>query len=354
MNPVSSNNPRDDIMVLAPGQILFQQGDPGGDLYFIQQGKIEIYTVKDGLEVILTVMDVNEVIGMMTFASNTPRMAFARAKTEAVLKRVTQKQITGQISSLPAWLKIVLKDFKLRINHMNEKYSSSQELIRELKKTQLSYIYLCRQMCGVIAATSPKMCITVDNKRFVVADEMKDFLEQALLISTELVAKLFDVFVDSGMLKIEIEPDRKRKVFSVKSSEKLLTFAQFIADARRGQNKKIIDTEFTNKEIRTLTGIISFAKRMEMDLKSECSLNISDLSNSLEKMTGTKFEIDALDASIKLKLVNHKINADKITFIPTQLSRTLTNIKNYKKIEKFEEQDRQNRKKGNTSQPKAS
>lgn len=127
-----------DIMVLAPGDILFQQGDPGGDLFFIQKGEIEIFTTKENIDVVLTVMKAGEVLGLMTFASTEPRMAGARAKSETVLKRVSKEQIAGQISAMPSWLKIVLKDLKFRITQMNAKYSASLERIRDLKKSQIS------------------------------------------------------------------------------------------------------------------------------------------------------------------------------------------------------------------------
>lgn len=340
------NGAIEDVIVLTKGQVLFDQGDPGGDLFIIQSGEIEIYTVSEGRESILSIMGTGEVIGVLTFLTNEPRMAFARAKGEAVVKKISHIQIKGQIGALPPWLKIVLKDFMIRLKGMNQKFIKSASLIDDLKKSQLSYIYLTRLICGVTAASATHHSIVVDGKKVVVIKDFKDHLEQALLISPELLSKLFDTITESGMLKTFVEPDRKRTVFSVKAAEKLLTFAQFIADAKRGINKKLIGSAFSNKEIRVLMGIVTFAKKMDMELKSECVLNIADLNNSLEKMIGVKFDPAALGMAQKLKLVKLKGEMSKVAFVPTELSRTMTNLKVYKKIERMEEVDREKKSSG--------
>jgi CRP-like cAMP-binding protein len=340
------NAPIEDVIVLTKGQVLFEQGDQGGDLFFIQNGEIEIYIISEGQEVVLAVMGANEVIGMMTFLTSEPRMAYARAKGDAVLKKISQLQIKGQISNLPPWMKIVLKDFTIRLKGMNSKFTQAKELIDDLRKSQLSYLYLTRQICGITAATGEYLSTTVDGKKVVVIKDFKDYLEQAMMISEELLNKLFDILIDSGMLKMFVEPDRKRKVFSVKAGQKLVSFAQFIAEAKKGQNKKLIEAKFSNKEIRVLMGLVSFAKRMDLEIKKECEIKVADLATSLEKMIGVKFESSALKTAQRLKLLKLKSDNQVISFVPTKLSRTMTNLKIYRKIERLEEVDREKRKQG--------
>lgn len=204
---------------------------------------------------------------------------------------------------------------------------------------------MVRQLCGLVVASAPKMSILVDDKKFVVVDELKDYVEQAMLLTEELTNKFFDILIEAGMLKIEIEPDRKRKVISLATAEKLMTFAQFIAEAGRGQTKKLLGTALSNRELRTASAVISYAKRKNMKLNGECALNTSDLEENLEKATGTKFEVAALSALHALKLVNFASD-DELKFIPSQLSRTLTNVQTYKRIEKLHEHDLQMKKKG--------
>lgn len=341
--PKAQNN---DVVILTNGQVLFEQGDSGGDLFFVQTGEIEIYTVTHGKEFSLGVMGPNEVIGMMTFLTKEPRMACARAKGEVVLKKINQSQIKGQIKDLQPWMKVVLKDFTLKLRGMNEKFSQAREKISDLQKSQLSYLYLVRQICSITTATAKLLSINVDGKDVVVIKDYKDYLEQALMVSEELVDKLLEVLIESGMLPTFVELDRKRKVFSVEDGQKLISFAQFITDAKKGQNKKILAAQFANKDLRILVGLVSFAKRLELDPKKESEIKLTDLTTSMEKMIGIKFNVEGLKLAQKLKLIDLKSENKLVTFIPSQLSRTLTNLKTYRKIEKIESIDIEKKKQG--------
>ena len=56
-----------DHLHLMSGQILFEKGDEGGDLYFIQEGEIEIFACTNNQETLLATMKKGEVIGLPTF-----------------------------------------------------------------------------------------------------------------------------------------------------------------------------------------------------------------------------------------------------------------------------------------------
>ena len=61
--------------------VMFNEGDPGGDLYFITKGLVEIYQIRDGEEIHLTQIGPGEVIGSLTFLTEEERFACARART---------------------------------------------------------------------------------------------------------------------------------------------------------------------------------------------------------------------------------------------------------------------------------
>ena len=66
----------------------------------------------------------------------------------------------------------------------------------------------------------------------------------------------------------------------------------------------------------------------------------------MEKMIGIKFNVEGLKLAQKLKLIDLKSENKLVTFIPSQLSRTLTNLKTYRKIEKIESVDLEKKKQG--------
>ncbi len=65
------------------GSRLFAEGDPGGEAYVITSGEIEIIKQSVGRDVLLTVRREGDVIGEMSLLEDAPRMATARARTDA-------------------------------------------------------------------------------------------------------------------------------------------------------------------------------------------------------------------------------------------------------------------------------
>ena len=88
--------------------VLFQEGDPGGDLYFLKKGLIEIYQVRDDEEISLTQIGPGEVIGSLTFLTEEKRFASARALSDVETEVVYKKNVTGLIKSIPTWLETCL------------------------------------------------------------------------------------------------------------------------------------------------------------------------------------------------------------------------------------------------------
>ena len=65
------------------GQVLFKQGEKGGDLYFIKTGQIEL-TVRSeaGETAVVAVLGERSVIGTMSFLEGEPRSATAKCLSE--------------------------------------------------------------------------------------------------------------------------------------------------------------------------------------------------------------------------------------------------------------------------------
>jgi putative ABC transport system ATP-binding protein len=82
LNPQFANADRDpEVVVLAPGEILFKQGDRGDLVYVVDKGEVEIYQVRaDGSEEHLAVIGAGNYFGELGPMLNLPRSACARAK----------------------------------------------------------------------------------------------------------------------------------------------------------------------------------------------------------------------------------------------------------------------------------
>ena len=67
------------VVRLDPGQYLLRRGDPGGDIYVLQTGTMEVVDTRSTPEVILAYLEGGDVIGEMAFVDDSPRSADVRA-----------------------------------------------------------------------------------------------------------------------------------------------------------------------------------------------------------------------------------------------------------------------------------
>jgi putative ABC transport system ATP-binding protein len=87
-------------VTLAPGQMLFEQGDRGDLIYVVEEGEIDVYRRRDdGTEEPLAVIEAGHYFGELGPMLNLPRSACARARTGA---RLTGYTVRGFRQRFPA------------------------------------------------------------------------------------------------------------------------------------------------------------------------------------------------------------------------------------------------------------
>ena len=109
-------------LVFQKGDILFREGDPGGSLYFINTGSIEIFQTHKGKDVVFDTLHHGEMIGTLSLLTQEPRLAGARATTETQVTLIPAAHIKTSVEQFPIWMRTVIKDFIIRIKHVNESY----------------------------------------------------------------------------------------------------------------------------------------------------------------------------------------------------------------------------------------
>jgi len=62
-----------------PGQVIFTEGEEGEEAFMVESGKVEIAKKQGAAELVLTTIDVGEMIGEMALVDPAPRSATARA-----------------------------------------------------------------------------------------------------------------------------------------------------------------------------------------------------------------------------------------------------------------------------------
>lgn len=336
---VSGKDKEELIETFAKGEILFVEGSPGGDLYFIQQGQVEIFTTKDHQEVVLAHMGAGEVIGVLTCMTNEPRLAGARAKIETVCKKVKHENIARLMKEMPPWLRTVLKEYGNRLSNMNKLYGETTTKLERMKTAPASLFYTTAQLCNLTQACTKFIAKNVDNKSVIIVDELLDHASEYLGRPRNELKSIMDIIIENGMVKIQIEQDRKRQYFALENVPQLKIFSDFILNSSRGMNRKILQTQFAIKEGKILAALFLFAKKTDANLKTEIKVKISDLETGMEKSTGTKFSLEPLGNALKIQLlaVENAPDGDKLVFNPADVANALSFQAAYRTLEKMTE-----------------
>ncbi len=319
------------------GKLIFNAGEPGGDLFFIDEGEVEIFTVKEGQEVRLSTMRTGEIIGVMTCLTDGPRMASARTLTATRCRIIPHANVTKTVDTLPPWLKIVLKEYGARLDQMNASFATQSLRVRELQENQLSHIYYAQLMVAAIANMSEFIAITQEAGKIVVIADLLQRLEMVLNMERPLIDRIYNVLLDAGLIRVEIEPERKRQVIKLQAAQKMTHFVQFVRETKHGSAKKYLKAKFSYKETRLLSALVKFAARQNMPMDQACTIPYDLLKENLQKAIGVPFEEALLAKAANLQLVALKTNPEAVEIRPQSVSRTVACIEAVLKLKELDE-----------------
>ena len=128
--------PEQNMKTFGSGQVLFREGEKGGNLFFIKSGQVEL-SVKDKTTsetVVVGVVGEQSVLGTVTFLESEPRSATAKCLTEVKCVVVNELQRQKLLDSIPKWFRILVKDLARNLRRANEKYSEVQKRYELLEK----------------------------------------------------------------------------------------------------------------------------------------------------------------------------------------------------------------------------
>ena len=86
------------------GQVVFTQGEPGGDLLIVMEGSIKILTIAaNGRQQLLAIERAGSSLGEVSIFDGGPYSTTAVATEPVVLLRLRGEQFRAVCSSIPTW-----------------------------------------------------------------------------------------------------------------------------------------------------------------------------------------------------------------------------------------------------------
>jgi F420-non-reducing hydrogenase small subunit len=114
------------------GHIVFEQGDDGDRMYFIERGTVEIYHATGEGTLCLALLGAGDFFGEMALVTGEPRSASARARTPVLLRSIRRKDMLKGIRSDPEtglfFLRILIDRLRVLTRAIEEPQRSLQTL----------------------------------------------------------------------------------------------------------------------------------------------------------------------------------------------------------------------------------
>ena len=99
----------------APGQTIFQEGEPGDQMYLVAEGRVDI--LLDGQ--LLDTVEPGGILGELALIDNKPRSAAAVARTACRLAPIDQSHFLSLIQHTPLFAIQVLRVMADRLRRAN-------------------------------------------------------------------------------------------------------------------------------------------------------------------------------------------------------------------------------------------
>jgi len=104
-----------DAVPVAAGEVLFNQGDAGAEMFAVVEGEIDLVRDATTIETVAA----GGIFGEMALIDTSPRGASARARTAARVVRVDKNQFTFLVQEHPTFALLVMKVMAERIRRTN-------------------------------------------------------------------------------------------------------------------------------------------------------------------------------------------------------------------------------------------
>ncbi|WP_176736538.1 Crp/Fnr family transcriptional regulator [Oligoflexus tunisiensis] len=326
----------DELITYKPGEMIFKQGDESKSMLMIKEGSVEVFKDTPQGEVILTVQNAGEVVGVLTFFSHGRRLASARARTHVEGQMIERRDgMPDPLAKLPKWVQVVLKEFAQRLGQMNEQFARTYNEKSDLMDHVLDPLLISTQVADCLAELGRfKAKKFPDGREMIVLDELVSLIESCLGYQRSQLNRVLDIFKNTGLMKVEIEQDHGKEVLSLTGALRLKWYSEFVHSAKSGKNRRLVQSSIPFKQRRVLFGLSSYVQKTGGDITKNFSIELAELAEKFEPLVKLPLDQVSIESAEKLGLLQLKKAGEKttLTFHPTMMTRTLIAINTIKRL----------------------
>lgn len=179
---------------LAPGEILFSEGDPGDVVFILLAGRIEILARSvPGRAHRLAWLEPGDYFGEMAVFDGGPRSATARAPEGAEVLQVTGEVLLGVLKRCPSFAIALVRDASLRMRDFNRRFlqgllkAERLSLVERLARTIVHDFRNPLNVIGIAADLAAEPAISAEGRR-----EARDRIRRQVEVVNRMMQELLD------------------------------------------------------------------------------------------------------------------------------------------------------------------
>ena len=316
-----------ELIEFKAGEIIFSEGDPGGSIYIIKKGVVEVFKESGDEDITLATLKDGEVLGILTFYSKGDRHASARAKSEVTCE-VIEKSVLDQFKKLPKWVHVVLREFSIRLNQVNNMFVKTYSEYEKAQLNSVDIFFVAEQLASFAYVVGSQIAELRDDEEIISVDLILNKANESLRYNHAMLESIFDVFVDHSLIRafmVDVNKPHCRK----SCLSKLRWFSDFLRYKGNSGIELMLSEHLSLKQRRSLYMLHDFAKRKGVSHDEEACFDLKLLESEFETTVKYAFSKEAVEKAAAmglLEIVEESNNTVMLRYNPLELSRSIVSL----------------------------
>jgi len=263
-----------------PGEVLFEEGTRGRELFIVQEGKVGVYKVTPDGETELAQIEKNGIVGEMSLLDNLPRSATVRAIEESKALIVNEAVFQANLSKAPVWLTSIVKIVVSRLRDANKRVDQTALRDRDRGVMSLILLLLPRFKYEMSSRIALSYDLTIAEAYYVCRLKKKES------------AKVLTGFEKRGIVEIGEDTEHKKHIV-VKDMEVLKLYHDYLT--LKSEQKKFREANIPEEAIAVLSNIAYVAQKSGRETEEGVMLSKAALVEDLSDKSPDQLEKSLLE-----------------------------------------------------------
>ena len=236
------------LRTLAPGEVLFNEGDNASSMFILQKGQLRLYITKGKGFVEIAVLRPGEVLGEMAYfdPDSKTRSVSAAAITPVEIIEVSFSILGKTMEGLTPWFQTVVKTLAERLKTTNNRVraleSNSVGYSADYKFFQAADVV---KILSVLFLTFKSLGEFKEGKYFINFNQIKSYALEIFNINEAKLEEFIQLLVDEKIIEVLLNEETGLKILNTREPEIFRIFQVFFNTQRalRDDKKLIISSK---------------------------------------------------------------------------------------------------------------